>query len=58
MYYVGTTVTMKMKSNDKIGCGNIFNDQKINVLRYPQQFDWSRSTPTTFASWSIWVIGM
>jgi hypothetical protein len=35
MYYVGTTFTMKINSNDKILCGNIVNKQDINVLKGP-----------------------
>jgi hypothetical protein len=39
MYYVGTTFTMKMNSNDKILCGNIFNKQHINLLKRPLKLD-------------------
>jgi hypothetical protein len=48
----------KMNSNDKILCDNVVNNQNINVLKSPQKIDWSRSSPTTLTSWSIWVIGI
>ena len=35
MHYVGTTFTMKINSNDKILCDNIFNKQYNNVLKWP-----------------------
>jgi len=35
MYYVGTTFTMKMNSNNKFVCENIINKQSINVLKWP-----------------------
>ena len=48
MNHVGTTFTIKMNSNDKVLCGNIAYKQDINVLKWPQKFDWSRSSPTKF----------
>jgi len=50
--------TLKMNSNDKMLCGNIANKQKINVLKWPFKFDWSRSSPKTSTSSPIWVIGI
>jgi hypothetical protein len=50
--------TLKMNSNDKMMCGNIANKQKINVLKWPFKFDWSRSSPKTSTSSPIWVIGI
>ena len=58
MHYVGTTFTLKMNSNDKILRDNIVNKQHLNVLKIPEKFDWSRSSPTTLNSSPIWVIGI
>ena len=58
MHYVGTTFTLKMNSNDKILRDDIVNKQHINLLKIPQKFDWSRSSPTTLTSSPIWVIGI
>jgi hypothetical protein len=33
MYYVGTTFTMKMNSNDTILCGIIVNKQDTDVIK-------------------------
>ena len=32
MYYMGTTFTMKIESNDKVLCDNIVNKQHVNAL--------------------------
>jgi hypothetical protein len=58
MHYVGTTFTLKMNSDEKILCDNIVDKQRVNVLKWPQKFDWSRSSPTTSTSSPIWVIGI
>jgi hypothetical protein len=33
MYYVDIAFTMKMNSSDKISCGDIVNNQNIDVLK-------------------------
>ena len=58
MHYVGTTFTFKMNSNDKILRENIVDKQHINVLKWPQKFDWHLSSPTTLTLSPIWVIGI
>jgi hypothetical protein len=58
MDYLGTTLTLKMNSNDEILCDNIVNKQIINVPKWPYKIDLSWSTPTTLTSSSIWVIGI
>ena len=56
MRYAGATFTMKMNSNDYISCESVINNQNINVLKLPYNFNWSRFSPTTITLPCIWVI--